>query len=381
VAQPSEADAVEYLENRKQLGFNWVLVSLIEHRYATNAPKNSYGEPPFSGRVFVTPNEAYFARVDRVIQAAADRGIVVMLDATYLGASCNNEGWCVEMQAATNADMTLWGKYVGDRYRNYDNIVHVIGGDTDPTPVRGKLEAFIAGLQSADTRHLITAHAANPGEPTEWWGTPAWLTINNYYTYATTSYMEAQAAYHTVPVLPFFFIEAYYENSSGVTLQQLRAQSYWSVLTGGIGHIYGNCPVWSFGAPQGAQYCSGTDWKAQLNSQGAQDMKRWQALFFSRNWASLVPDEAHTVMTAGFGSGATYATTAYAADGSTIIAYLPTSRTVTVSGSRLAGSSMVASWYNPVTGVFAVIGTFPLAARTFTPPGAGDWVLVLDAAS
>jgi hypothetical protein len=384
IAQLSDADVDTYFANRKQLGFTWILVNLIEHLYANNAPADLNGDAPFTGKVFTTPNEAYFAHADHVIQAAAAQGMVVLLDPTYLGAGCNNEGWCVDMQAASNADMTTWGQYVGNRYKNFDNIVWLIGGDTDPTPVKGKLQAVVAGIRSVDTRHLFTAHNNNPSMAIDPWPGESWLTINNYYTYGTMSYQDALRTYHVSPAMPFFFLEAYYENSGGVTQQQLRAQSYWAVLSGGIGHIFGNCPIWHFSSAAGTAYCPAAGWKAQLNSQGGKNISHWQALFTGRHWYNLVPDESHVAVTGGLGSSGTegYVLAAYASDGSSIIAYLPSSRQVTVSGSRISGSTMTAWWYNPSSGVATSIGTFSTTGtQNFTPPGSGDWVLVVDSPS
>jgi hypothetical protein len=207
--------------------------------------------------------------------------------------------------------------------------------------------------------------------------------LNNYYQSVPPSYPDALQAYHVAPPMPFFFMEATYENS-GATAQELRAQHYWSVLSGGFGHIFGNCPIWHFGTAVGSnRYCSstGTDWQTQLNSQGGKDLKNFQALFTARHWYSLVPDEAHQAVVSGLGTNGSvdYVLAAYAGDGSSIIAYLPTSRTLTVNGGRLSGSTMTVWWYSPATGTATAGGTLSTSGnQSVTPPGAGDWVLVLD---
>ena len=59
-------------------------------------------------------------------------------------------------------------------------------------------------------------------------------------------------------------------------------------------------------------------------------------------------------------------------DRSTAIAYLPTSRKVTVDMSRLSGSDAKAGWFDPRTGQSSAAGDFPATgARDFTPPGKG----------
>jgi hypothetical protein len=82
----------------------------------------------------------------------------------------------------------------------------------------------------------------------------------------------------------------------------------------------------------------------------------------------------------------TCATAARTSDGSLVMAYLPTSRTITVDMSKLA-SMATARWYDPTNGAYVKIEGSPganIESREFTPPGSnssgdGDWVLVLEA--
>jgi uncharacterized protein YjdB len=382
LAQLSDQDADTYLAARQQSGFNAVMANVLEHKFASNAPRNIYGQAPFTGKNFTTPNGAYFAHVDYVVRSAALQGIVVLMVPAYLGVSCGSEGWGAEIKASTDADMGTWGRFLGARYAGYDNIIWLIGGDTDPRNcgVTSRLQALVAGIQQYDTRHLFTAHNSSGQMAIIPWSGASWLRINNFYTYSSTLYRQALTAYKVTPTMPFFLIESAYENEHGSTGQSLRAQSYWTVLSGGFGHIFGNCPLWGFAAAGTSGFCSSSNWRAQLTSQGSRNMQYLQRLFSARHWYALVPDESHTALTAGYGSNTStsYVTAATASDGSSIIAYLPSSRAVTVNG-RALGSSMAAWWFNPGTGAATMIGTYSTSTtRSFTPPSSGDWVLVLD---
>src|SRR5262249_6802622 len=156
-----------------------------------------------------------------------------------------------------------------------------------------------------------------------------------------------------------FLIEGRYEHGTQVPIQAIRAETYWTMLSGGMGHLFGNCPIWDMGFSN--SLCTETDWVGQLGSAGSLSMSYAQKLFASRPWWSLVHDTAPPPVTAGFGtSGAPdYATAARASDGATVVAYLPTSRTITVNMTRVSGSNAKAWWYDPTTGAATSIGTFP----------------------
>ena len=155
------------------------------------------------------------------------------------------------------------------------------------------------------------------------------------------------------------------------------------MLSGAAGQLYGNHYTWTFAA----------GWKSNLDTPGVAQLAFMKALFVSRPWYNLVPDQNHTIVTAGYGtfsaSGAVntndYLTAARTSDGALVIAYMPTSRTITVDMSKLSGSAM-ARWYDPSMGTFTTIAGSPFSnagTHQFTPPGNngdgdGNWVLVLE---
>jgi len=249
------------------------------------------------------------------------------------------------------------------------------------------MQAVISAIRAVDANHLITAHNAATFETAIDPYPAGTLDINDVYTYSTTLYSDVLSAYHVTPTIPMFLIETMYENETDwgpPSAQTLRSETYWAVLSGATGHVFGNCPIWNFdnSANQGAYCSTGLHWKTQLNSQGSLNMQYAQRLFTARHWQLLVPDESHHGVTAGLGSGTTFATAAVASDSSSIIAYLPTQRQVTISGSVLKGPTMTAYWYNPGTGVTTSAGSYSTAStQALTPPASGDWVLVVDAAS
>lgn len=377
-AQLNTADATQYLKARRVAGFNAVLVNLIEHKFASDAPRNAYGQAPFSGRPFVTPNEAYFAHVDTILAIAQQSGITVLLAPLYLGFGCGSEGWCAEVKAATASEMHAWGNYVGERYAGVPNLVWVLGGDTNPTTVAPKALEVVNGIRFHDTMHLWTAHNQAESWASDPWSNQTWFTLNSYYSYSLEEYEWAREGRGKLPVRPFFLMESSYENERGVTQQQLRAAAYYTVIWGGCGFVYGNCPVWHFGSSSAV--CGSVEWRDALSSAGTQSMTWVQRLFTSRHWWLLEPDYSNAVLTGGAGTygAADYAVAAKTSDGSSILAYLPSARKVTIQTSSLGPGEVRAWWYRPTNGGATLAGDFDAGARSFTPPSSGDWVLVVD---
>jgi hypothetical protein len=201
--------------------------------------------------------------------------------------------------------------------------------------------------------------------------------------------------------MPSIFIEGNYEGEnleagSHVTnAHDVRTQAYWSDLSGAAGWFYGN--HWEVFALD-----NGT-WNTKINQDiGAPQMAFVKSLFEARKWWQLVPDESHVVVTGGIGTcmassaqqgrtqpnaqDNTCATTARTADGTLVISYMPTARSISVDMTKLAASA-TARWYDPTTGTFTTVGGSPFVnsgTRTFTPPssnhadGFSDWALVLE---
>jgi hypothetical protein len=344
------------------------------------------------------PNEAYFNRVGQVIDLAKTYGITVVLDAGGLN------GIDLPMYLYnTTQQCTNFGTYLGNKFKNYDNLIWLYGNDF--TTWMTQSAHFIAmsnAIKTAENnRHLQTVQGY-PSSTSPWNSgasrdNTSWDSIINLDTIYSLSadYVKIHSEYSLSPAKPIGTNENVYEGESWigypVTPLILRKQNYWSLTAGACGVCYGTAYDWKF--PSG--------WLSSLDSTGAQQLKIFSDFFNSLEWWKLVPDgisgSNHLVMTAGYGNYGsptspkntdTYATCARASDGSFIVAYLPTSRQVTIDMSKLA-TTATAQWFDPTNGTYAQISGSPFANTgllQFTPPGNnhegnGDWVLVLETTS
>lgn len=381
-----------YLADRARKGFNTITVNLVEHKF--NGPANRHGDTPFADAGTLTkPNEAYFAHADWVIRRAGEFGIQVLLVPMYLGYAGTDEGWIDEILASGVEGCRQWGRFLGQRYGPFDNILWGIGADREPGEALDHVDAAVEGIQEYDRRRLFTAGSAPERCPVDDFGRGGWMDLNLTYTYGIV-HRRLLADYARRPVMPFVLGESTYEGEHNASALQIRRQAYWALLCGACGHVFGNLPLWCFCGPRAAmdgtqindnevsvQEAVRRGWQNALDATGSHDMSRVRALFESRPWYHLVPDEKHNVVTGGIGEfrGLDYAATARTSGGGTVIAYMPTARTLTVDLRRVSGRRAKAWWYDPRTGASSCAGEFATTtSREFRPPGAGDWALVLD---
>lgn len=383
LVQLTREKAELYLEDRRTRGFNAVLVSLLEHHYASDPPRNRYGDAPFTSvGDYSAPNEKYFAHVDWVLQKAAEKGILVMLAPSYIGSMA--DGWYQEMVDNGSAVMHNFGRYLGQRYRNFTNIMWVHGGDADP-PSPHLLSQIALGIREFDKIALHTAHAGRERPAMDFWGSAPWMQVNNVYSYEPV-FRICSAAYSRMDRMPFFLIESAYEGERGTSDVRIRAQAWHAVLSGAMGQLIGNNPIWHFDCPVPLFRYSLT-WRESLNSEGARSMTQLRRLFDAYPWWQLEPDFDNSLLTDGISAEHDRAVAARSIDGAFAFAFVPSRREVKVALNWLAGPRVGARWYDPVVGKFVAIPAMPVTnvgRLALTPPSGGngggdeDWVLVLE---
>jgi hypothetical protein len=159
------------------------------------------------------------------------------------------------------------------------------------------------------------------------------------------------------------------------------------MLSGGTGQLYGNAYT--------DEFLPG--WKDYVDTTGVTQLMIWRSFFSSLRWQNLVPDQNHTVVTAGYGNPGDpkdranmldFCAAARSEEGTVVVAYMPTPREITVDMARLKGRA-AAAWFDPVNGSYIPIPGELIAnsgLKRFMPPrkmhdddGDGDWVLLLDA--
>jgi hypothetical protein len=332
-----------------------------------------------------TPNPAYFARIDSMVQLAENHGMTLLLQPAETGSFRT-------LLRSNGAKKDFdYGAFIGSRYNKSPNIIWLSGNDyqTDQWAAFDEYTMALArGLRSTDPSHLQTVELNYPVSLST--DNPKWaatVDVNAAYTYWPT-YAAVLKGYNRTPTMPVIMIEANYEgenNTGGPPTADatLRRQEYWTTLSGATGQLYGNHYTWGF------QY---GPWRERLDTVAVTQLGYLVRLFQCLAWYDLVPDQDHRLLTDGYGpavttghvSDSTYATAAMTADSSLGLVYLPTTRSIKIDMSRFGGP-VTGRWYDPTNGAYTTIAGSPFAnsgSHMFSPNGknnAGDddWVLVL----
>ncbi|MBN1466882.1 DUF4038 domain-containing protein [candidate division KSB1 bacterium] len=379
------AEARYYLMHRKSQGFNTIQTQLA----MDPAQVNRDGYPIFdNNNDFSKPNKAYHDHVARVIALADSLNLLIVMSQPWLG--CCEEAFGNRADKPIQANGTAknrgYGQWLGRRFAGFDNLFWIIGGDNDPKGDRAELVAFAEGLhETAPAHQLLTYHASPPHSSTDLFQYADWLGFSMIYTYwrdkpgewvnpqyMMEAYEAALREYNKSDVMPFILGESQYEGFEGNdigTPHQVRRQPWWTILCGGAGHAYGS-RLWYF--PD--------NWRDMIDYPGSYQLKHFIDFFEQLDWWTLVPDQRHKLVVAGYGQfmKPNYVAAALSQDGELAVAYLPERTTLVVDFARMAGAQIEAQWYNPITGEYSEAGRFPTdRLAQLTPPGNQDWALLL----
>jgi uncharacterized protein DUF4038/collagenase-like protein with putative collagen-binding domain len=379
-----------YFADREARGFNASIISLIGAS-ANGGPDDDGrtfdGLVPFEAGDVTRWNESYWQRVDAYVRAACDHGNTLFLYPI--------DGWTAgnAFRDATREDAHRYGEMVASRYSGFPNIVWMTGGDHFPSDLPGRHDSppvhdelfheVLSGIRSTGDTRPFSIQLGYPASIST--DSPQWAPradFNFVYTYLPT-YRAVLDAYRR-DRLPALLSEANYEgenNLPGTPVtgdEVLRRQMAWALTSGSPGYFYGSAD-WELLA----------GWEGRLDTPAVAQLGRMRAFFASIDWWTLVPDESSDVLVGGRGEpvgpeaevgimDSDYVTAARAGD--SLVAYVPTARTVTVDPTRLAEPT--ARWVDAADATARPVEVAIDPSGTLTTPGrnsAGgqDWLLLL----
>jgi hypothetical protein len=399
-------EAVQYLNTRKEQGFN-VIQAMLVHGWDNAA--NVYGQPSFQGRdvsqPYTTPGNDvnkpgeydYWDHVEYIIDQAAQRGIYMALVPVW--GSAVKDGPVTAEQAATYAT------WLAKRFHTRNNIIWLNGGDIVATDSMAVWQAIGTALKQHAPHQLVTYHPRGRYTSSQWFHNADWLDFNMFQSghktyaqdtsskehrhYGEDNWKYVQEDYAKKPAKPTLDGEPSYENIPyglhDTTLPRwkaadLRRYAYWSVLAGGAGFTYGENHIMQFHRPgdQDANFGPYKSWQASLYEPGAMQMRHLKELILTHTDGSRRP--AQEILAANDGKQYDYI---IASKGNGYaLAYTYTGKPISINIAKLGFKPGKAYWFNPVNGTIQEAGKpAKKGVEQYQPPArtteGNDWVLIL----
>ena len=400
-------DADQYLKRRAEQGFTVIQTVALANLDGLHAP-NAYGERPLENDDPTKPREEYFKHVDYIIDQANKYGLVIGLLPTWGDKVL--QLWREGPEIFTPENAKIYGKWIGNRYKDRKNIIWILGGDRNPrNPTQEKIwrnmAEGIAESMGGNDKVLITFHP-QPNElgSAQWFHNDDWLDFNmfqNGHCRDAAVYEKIQTVYNMIPAKPVIDGEPLYEDhvicndpqdlGYSSTLD-IRKYAYLDLFSGAFGHTYGCHDVWQFYTldkkvvqnPRIYVRNPKISWQEAMELPGANQMNFMHRLMESRPMLERVPDQSLIIENNYPAAERIQATRGKGY----LFIYSAAGRPFTVKLGKISGKILKGFWFDPRTGTSTMIEPFDnQGSKKFTPPqqtfpsssGYGnDWVLVLD---
>lgn len=381
-----------YLKNRAEKGFNVIQTVVLAELDGLNTP-NAYGQKPLIGNNPEQLNPEYFKHVEFVIKQARKMNLYVALLPTW-GDKINKK-WGTGPVIFNENNAEKFGQLIAERFRKYDNIIWVLGGDRIPENEThfAIYQAMAKGIRSIDSLKLMTYHPSGAKTASDYFS-HSWLTFDMFqsghsrntkeYNYVIKALdknsqrpiVNGEARYENIP-------DRFWENETHTWLNDadVRVSAYWSIIAGAAGYTYGCNDIWQmYDNTRLPGISSRTDWQVALNLPGSMQMLYLKQFFESFAWFEM---EYNTDLVLNKNpKDEAYIVAAQGKNHDFIVAYTPQGRKISVDLSFWDNKKIKAYWFNPRSGTKTPIRNINTReVQTFKPWAQGvgsDFILLLE---
>lgn len=386
-----------YLKKRSEQGFTVIHAAAIhKNPFITPELENSNGAKAFTDEPNMIPKITegndpanateydYWDHVEYVIDKAKDYHIQLVF--LPLFNMVDGEGY----NLINPSNAFAYGKFLGERFGEKENIIWCIGGDVLADNDHKKetwnqlakgINEGVAGNEDY-SKTLMTFHTRGGHTSSEYFKNAPWIDFHMLQTWDsyTKIFEVVSRDYRSQPTKPILHGEGAYEDgpeypTKPITPFKIRKQAYWATFAGGL-HTYGNSNVWSFGS--NPKYVT-DDWKVALESQGAQQMSVYQDILNSLVWWEFVPDQS--VILEGKGAGDSLNVAMVSKTTGQLLVYLssPESKLTLDATGVSEEKKLYGLWIDPRTGQRMKAGKFKTqkTIQIETPEGFEDVLFLL----
>jgi hypothetical protein len=349
------------VDSIKSKGFT-VLATMLAGGPVATVP-NLEGQTIWLNNDPSTPNEAYFKRVDSIVNYAVEQGLMVRIGMLHNS----------QLQYMSDGRGRAYAKFVAERYKHLPNIIWSLHGNVDNPPLIAMVREMAQAIRETVGRTHLISQKPDPSpkssgiiqdEPwLDFTQSQTWKRIDLIYPMVTTDYART-------PPKPNVMDEGAYEGGSEygfpVTPLLVRRQAYYTHLSGAF-HTYGHNDSWRV-LPT---------WRTALDAPGASQVGTIRRIFEALpEWWLLTPDQS-VLASGGNSNGEVLHLGARHQSGKWAIVYCAEPHTFSVAMNKLSGTAR-AWWIDPRTGESKQAGSHRnRGTPTFQTPGGWEDALLL----
>ncbi len=375
-------EAEFFLDNERKAGYN------VEQIQVLNAIPtfNIYGaeannkEFDFS-KVSTKGVYGYWEHLDYIVELAQKNGIYIAMDCIW-GSMVND----MDVKKAE-----ALGKFLASRYKDYPNIIWMIGGDIRGDKSPEVWDALARAIRKIDTNHLMTFHPRGRTTSAWWFNDREWMDFNMFqsghrrygqrngdgdYTIQENTeednWRYIDMSFDREPIRPVIDGEPSYEDipqglhdfSAPRWMDyDVRRYAYWAVFGGAFGHTYGHNSVMQFIRPGLlASFGATKPWWDAIKDPGYNQMKYLKWLMLSLPFTQGQADQSIIAST----NGERYDRIIATRGEDYLLVYNYSGKPMSIDLTKISGDKKNVWWMNPSDGSLTFIGEIDSKVEEFS---------------
>ncbi|MDD4690100.1 MAG: DUF4038 domain-containing protein, partial [Eubacteriales bacterium] len=298
----NKEDAEEYFTAREKQGFNAIQAVILSEHEGITTP-NAYGQYVFRKNssdnydptLFDEDGDySYWDHIDYVIDLAKSHNLYMVILPTW--GDKFNQRWGKGPEVFTPENAYEYGKLLGKRFGNRDNIIWMLGGDRPlESPIHQSIiDEMARGIKEGEgtNTHLMTFHPVGRCSSIDY------VKHKNYIDFHTCQSGHSDGWFNSYKMLrrtgdgelkPFMDSEPRYEDHPAYfdvktkhywSDADVRQNTYMNLMEGACGNTYGNHNIWCFNDKPSDYFPF--NWKDVLYHPGANQAQFAKKLRLSR---------------------------------------------------------------------------------------------------
>ena len=375
-------EAEYYLNKEHELGYNVEQIQVLNGTPTFNIYGRQANDESFDCSRFSTSGQyGYWEHLDYIIDIAAANGIYIAMDCV----------WGSQIDILDEKKAALYGKFLGERYKDKPNIIWLIGGDIRGDKKPEVWDALARAIRKADANHIMTFHPRGRTTSAWWFNDREWLDFNMFqsghrrygqrrgdgdYTIKDNTeednWRYVDMSFEVEPLKPTIDGEPSYEDiPQGLhdldaprwQDYDVRRYAYWAVFGGAFGHTYGHNSVMQFIRPGLlASFGAEKPWWEAMNDPGYGQMRYLKWLMLTFPFAERIPDQSIIAGT----NGERYDRVIATRGDDYLLVYNYSAKPMSIDLTKISGDKKKVWWMNPADGSLTFLGEYDNAVADFS---------------